>query len=52
MAGSILDESKNKIAQLSLPKDDSLHRPTNKPLMAQVIAKCLGLGSYFYFGYD
>lgn len=43
------DESKLKIAQLSLPKDDSFHRSTNKPLMALVIVMGLGFGSYLYY---
>ncbi|MFS1526009.1 efflux RND transporter periplasmic adaptor subunit [Microbulbifer sp. 2304DJ12-6] len=43
------DESKYKIAQLSLPKDDSFYRSTNKPLMVLVIVMVLGFSSYFYF---
>ena len=43
------DESKYKIAQLSLPKDDNFHRSTNKPLMMLVVVMGFGVGGYLYF---
>lgn len=43
------DESKHKIAQLSLTKDDSVYRPINKPLVALMIVMALGFGSYLYY---
>lgn len=43
------NQSENKIAQLSLPKDDKFLKSTNTPLVALAVILALGVGSYYYY---